>query len=228
MFRASETACDLFRRLHFPSLELVVDRARAKQKTESIPFGSCQEVLIKAKDVSEAVLDTIFQYLDAVPTGAIVHISIGNSLSMSLLQSKLDIANTPFGSAARDGRLKAVSVPTMAALIDVFSCLLESLQSTPCLVILEGLTPLIIAQKGTSSNLSTHSLLRKMFHLMEELQQSQHVMIMWFNIEVPKSSLGGCFNVAATGIRNSHSSDPVVQLWRQYIPRVIRFNFATT
>lgn len=75
MFQADETACDLYRRINLPSFSLNYDRSR--HSIESLPFGSLAEVLVQPGDISEAVLDSIFQFLTIVKNGAVVHISLG-------------------------------------------------------------------------------------------------------------------------------------------------------
>ncbi len=65
----------------------------------------------------------------------------------TLHQTHFDIACTPMARLSASGRIKSYCVHSILQLVAVIEFLKGSLQGEKCLLIVEGLSPLILAQK---------------------------------------------------------------------------------
>ena len=73
MFAPDESAIAYIRRLTLPKLYF----PQIENNFDQIEFGSFVEVQVESKDISEAVLNLIFQFLSCCENGEIYHISTG-------------------------------------------------------------------------------------------------------------------------------------------------------
>lgn len=166
MIRADDNARAFFRRRLLPQVHF-----QQLERVDYIEYGESLEVQVDPKDISEAVLSLIFHFLISAENGRVYHFSTGDNLYYSLLQSGLDLSGSLAARADAEGRLQAGCVYSCQRLAEIFKFLSSEVPSSsgakckptapgtdgtgcttpgsyePTLVILEALSPVLIAEK---------------------------------------------------------------------------------
>ncbi len=141
MFQSDESALDLSRRLAFPSIIL-----NHSHKNEFIKFGKSIELKVTQEQVADTVLEILFQYFEIpvyLERGLMLHISTSDNLFVSLEQSHMDLTSTQLNFPSTQNRVKRVTLHSFVQLLALFEWLKGSLNSRPCLLLLECLSPII-------------------------------------------------------------------------------------
>lgn len=173
---SDETALDLFRRIKFPTFTLTMNRSNLSDKKMELVFGDIIEIKSRPGDLSEAVLDLIFQCFKTYQAGILIHVSTGNNFLLSLQQSKLNISQTPLQMPNIEARLKSVVVHNAFQLLNMFELLITTLDENPAFVLLESLEPIYTALESNGG--AINSLVENIFRSMKCLLSSQHVIIL--------------------------------------------------
>mmetsp|Transcript_58679 Transcript_58679/g.115382 ORF Transcript_58679/g.115382 Transcript_58679/m.115382 type:complete len:220 (-) Transcript_58679:42-701(-) len=210
MFKPSETANDLFRRLNNRAFNL---RTRP-DRMEQLLFGSTVEVQMNTPEISEFVLGTAVNFATQFEDGFIFHISIGNNLFNSLLQGQVNLSSTSLYRMHGEGRFKTITVPSLLHLWSVMEFLKLSLNGEKVLILFEGLSTLFLAHKGKDVSIKdpiVHNTLKSL----QSLIDSQYVIALWINSVSSKQ---------LPGLRDGPNAtkDTLTVLWKQYVPKVFQ------
>lgn len=204
---ADETGLALFRRLGLRPFELRWTE-RSIAKSEVMAVGELLE--LQGKDTAETlviVLNAVLQFINQYADGVMIHVSTGHSLRLNIKQSSSSFPGLK--KANEEGRLKSVCVQNIHDLMKCIARIESSIRDTMCLVVFEGLTPLLLQQMppGDSSSevpAATDALLQRL----NDLQESCCVLSLWVSTHVPAGQ---------GGLREGKG--PVVALWRQRLRR---------
>lgn len=80
----------------------------------------------------------------------IISVFIGNNLFCSILESKINLSSTALYRMHLDGRVKSIVVQNLLQLLAAAEFLRSSLASEKTLLLLDGLSTLLLAQKVPS------------------------------------------------------------------------------
>eukprot|EP01038_Epipyxis_sp_PR26KG_P004317 gene4317-6116_t len=215
MFRTSETANDLFRRLNSPP-EFVfrVDN----NKTEKVGFGDIAEIQTSYHEITELVLGLIMQFNDQYDDGVIIHISTGNNLNVSLKQSHFDVTNSSLDMMNKTDRIKSFTIHSALQLIAILELLHMTLDDNKTLLLMEGLSPIILSLKSRcyGNGIDSTSLIPLIMKSIQNLKQHQVIIPLWITGVIPNMP---------DGLRvNPHSKDELSLLWKQNIPKIYHFS----
>lgn len=207
MFRPSETANDLFRRLHpVEKFDLKLDHGI----TEKISFGEAVELQNTDGNAVELVLRAALQFAEQFTDGMIIHVSTTNSLYNSLLYSRFDVSTTSLAAFHTESRLKSVVISNTLQLTAVFEMLKIRRLSVPTLVLLEHMTPVLLASKPVCGG-SHSSQLSAVFTGMHSLLQAEQLISLWVTeTATPKACL-----------RDGNPKDSLSTAWKRNVPRFI-------
>lgn len=151
MFKADETAKDLFRRLFLPVIFVT-----KVERIDKLEFGESLEIQADSKDIAETVLSLTFQFLNQCNVGTVLHVSTGNNLHFSLLQSKIKIEDTVLALANNEGRLLSCTISSAFELYSAFQTIENTYADRSLFLVLEALSPTLIAEKVFLNYLYDH------------------------------------------------------------------------
>ncbi|KAJ1410187.1 hypothetical protein B484DRAFT_435887 [Ochromonadaceae sp. CCMP2298] len=208
MFKPSESANDLFRRLNNQAFDFRVRPDRC----ERLVFGDILEVQAQPADIPEVVLGTAVDFAGQYEEGIIFHLSTGNNLYNSVLQSQIQLTSTALHRMHSEGRVKNVTTPSLLHLIAAIEFIKLSLQGEKALLLLEGLTSLFLVHRAEGEDGMASSALSGL----QQLCQTQFTIALWINSVTSKQ---------AAGLREGpNARDGLSLLWKQHAPKLLQFS----
>lgn len=210
----SETASDLFKRVKCRQFVWNwIDYSNSsnvngEKKEEVFNIGDFVEVqCYHTPDIAGGVMDVIMQYYHFNPNGIVIHVSIADSLHKSIIHSKITL-NQQLLTANNEGRFKCITCGSLLQLMAILT-LCNSLDGKECLILFEGLNPLLIEQKQLNGSVNS-LILNDFYRCISRLKTYQSVYCLWFSSALPKN-LGG--------LREGTVKDQLSTQWREKVPK---------
>lgn len=207
--RADETGLALFRRLALRPFELRWTE-RSVAKNETLSLGELLE--LQGRDTTEIcfiVMNAVMQFIRQYSDGVVIHMSSGHTLQLNIKQS-----GTTFPALMKangEGRLKSVCVQNIHDLMKYIAIIENSINDKMCLVLFEGLTPLLLQQMPQDdSSGEVPIVIDALLKRLGALQERSCVIALWVSTNVPAGQ---------GGLREGKG--PVTALWRQRMRRRI-------